>query len=195
MNKYFDYGLGLSALVSLTLVTAGSKLMMGINKVHRAFGIFTFILGALLLGNTISGNVITEWNYMNNRYIIAIVSVLLIVVGTMVMYFHFEKRSKISTPSQLEEQESLNNIINTIPQYSYWLLYIGYVGIVTAIALNNDMTINWTKGVLAVIALIVIWWTKNRYMKAVLEGKNSDKQVIAHMFSLLLLVIVISGIV
>ena len=90
----FDLPLALHALIGVSLIVAGAHLMTHINTVSRGYGAYCFAFGYLLLGLSASGHDIGSFDFRNVRYLVALVSIVSIIAGTFMMYYHVEARVK-----------------------------------------------------------------------------------------------------
>jgi hypothetical protein len=189
--KCFDSLAALLTFHSAALIVAGSKLMTNSNVVSRGYGAFCFAFGYLLLGITASGNDLGNINYSSRRYLIGIGSSLSVIAGTFILYYHVQDRINKALPEMLKHPEFRTEIINSIPVISHILIYAGYTGIILAMALQDDNTLDYIKALMAIGAFVVIYYTKNKMLEAMVNG-SSNKQQIAHILSWGLLIIAIS---
>jgi len=184
----FDSVRALNAVIGATLIVSGSHLMMHIGNVARAFGAYAFALGYFVLALAAIGST----NHHSNKFIIGMASALAIVAGTFMMYYHVQDRAKKALENHLKGLPLVkDDIIKSIPLIYHLLVYLGFAGLVLTIGMNNDGTFNWTKGALALAALVVIGYTKTRLLEAAVDGKNLEKHQIAHILSWGLIVIAV----
>ena len=188
----FDVTLGLHSLIAASLIIAGTKLMMNVNNVARGFGAYCFAFGYYILGMTASGNKIDVFTLMNKRYYIGLISVIAIVAGTFMMYYHVQDQVRKFLEPNVVGPKAREDIIKSIPIIYHILVYGGFLGLVITIALDSYDNINIIKALLAIGALSVIGYTKYKMLEAVVLGKNVQKSQIAHILSWGLLIIAIS---
>ena len=189
-----DVSLALSALVGVSLIIAGSRLMINPDQVSSGFGSFSFALGFLIVALAASGNNAANVDLKSRRYLIALGSVVAIVAGTFMTFYHIKNkiRSLLSSEMVIEEFDLREEVINSIPSVDNLLIYVGYIGLVVAIALRDDNSFNLVKGALAAGAILVVSYTKKRMVEATIVGGDVEKTHLAHILSYGLLVLAIA---
>nr|QBK87126.1 MAG: hypothetical protein LCMAC201_00280 [Marseillevirus LCMAC201] len=184
-----DISLGLHAVIGVSLIVAGTNLMMNVGRVSRAFGAYCFTFGYFILGLAASGSDVGDFNVQSRRYLLGIGSAIAIVAGTFMMYYHVQERVRQALQNGNAVRES---IIKSIPMIDNVLIYAGFAGLVLTIALREDNSFNLVKASLALGAFLVIGYTKNQMLEAIVNGQNVQKHQIAHILSWGLLVLAIS---
>jgi hypothetical protein len=191
----FDVPMALHALIGCSLIVAGANLMMQIGTVLRAFGAYCFAFGYFLLGLAASGYNIGDFNLTSRRYLLGVGSALAIVAGTLLMYYHIQVLIRQAIQGQLSSDEIgviSKDVITAIPVFDHVLIYAGFAGLVLTVALRDDNSFNMTKAGLALVALLVIGFTKNKMLQAVINGQDVQKTMIAHILSWGLLILAIA---
>lgn len=186
----FDVPLAMHALVGSSLVVAGANLMMHVNGVTRGYGAYCFAFGYFLLGLAAAGRDFGSPDFTDRRYLLGVGSAIAVVAGTFMMYYHLQDRVRKMLSGQLPQLSM--GIVSAIPIVDHILIYAGYAGLVLSVAMRSDGSFNMVKGGLALGAFVVIGYTKNKMVEAVMEGKNVQKHQIAHILSWLLLVLAIA---
>lgn len=189
----FDVSLAVHSLIGISLIVSGSYLMIHNSRFARGYGAFCFALGYFILGLAASGQNVDTINFASRRYLIGIGSIVAIVAGTFMMYYHVQERVASFLKNRLENHPTIReDIINSIPVIDHVLIYAGFAGLVLTISLENNNTFNAVKAVLAVGALLAISYTKNRMLQAMVSGQDVQQNQLAHLFSWGLLVIAIA---
>ena len=190
-----DVSLALHALVGVSLVVAGANLMTHMGQFARGFGAYCFALGYLMLGSAASGRNFGEVNLQNRRYLIGVGSAAAIIAGTFLMYYHVQDLlTKLLKGGRLEEDlpQVTADILKSIPLVYQLLIYAGFAGLVLTIAMREDGTFNMVKGALALGSFLVVGYTRNELLKAMVHGADLEKNQVAHMLSMGLLVLAIA---
>lgn len=188
-----NQSLALHSLISISLIIAGSKLMMSVGRVSRGYGAYCFALGYLLLGLAASGSRLENLNIRDHRYLLGMASVVAIVAGTFMMYYHVQEAVSELLKDRLENLPALKeNIINSIPIVDSLLLYGGLIGLAVTIGMRRDGSIDMMKLGMAVAALAVVGYTKRRMLEAVISGKDVQRAQLIHIASYLLIVLAIA---
>jgi hypothetical protein len=189
----FDTSLGLHALVGASLVVAGANLMMHVNKVARGYGAYCFAFGYFILGVCASGNHLGDANPGTQRYLLGLGSAVAVVAGTFMMYYHVQEKVKSLLQDSMNNLPAVrDNLIASIPVIDHVLIYGGFIGLVMAVGLNNDGSVNMVRGGMALVALLVIGHTKTKMVDALVTGDSVQRHQLAHILSWGLLVLAIA---
>ena len=189
----FDVSLALHALIGASLIVAGANLMMHVGRVARGYGAYCFALGYLILGLAASGRDIGNFDASSRRYLLGVGSAIAIVAGTFMMYYHVQDRVRQVLKGRLAgHPEVSEDIIKSIPVIDHVLIYAGFAGLVLTIALREDNSFNLVKAAMAVGAFMVIGYTKNKMLEALVNGQDVQKHQIAHLLSWGLLILAIA---
>lgn len=180
----------LHALIGVSLILAGSNLMMQANRIPRGYGSYCFALGYLILGLSAVDRDVGTLDLTSRRYLLGVGSIVAIVAGTFMMYYHVQDRVRDMLKNGLP-QLSTDAIVKSIPVIDNVLVYLGYAGLVVAIAMREDMTFNLVKGAMALVALLVIGYTKTNMLQASINGVELEKHQLSHFLSWGLLILAI----
>ena len=189
----FDVSNAMHALVGASLIVAGSMLMTQSDKVGRGFGAYAFAFGYLLLGLAASGQTVGKIDVKSRRYMLGIASVIAIVAGHFMVQYHVQDAVSKAVKDHMAGYPVLQeDIIRSIPVIDNVLIYAGYAGLIATIAMKKDGSFDLVKGALALGAVLVMGYTRDRYVKAMVSGESVDNHKIAHILSYGLLVLAIS---
>ncbi len=189
----FDVTLSLHALIGASLIVAGANLMMRLDRVSRGYGAYCFAFGYFILGLAAAGRNVGNIDLASRRYMLGLASAIAIVAGTFMMYYHVQERVRAVMKGRMEGAPALREgILKSIPLIDNVLIYAGFAGLVLTVGLREDNSFNMVKGALALGALLVIGYTKNRMLEAVVNGQNVEKHQVAHILSWGLLVLAIA---
>lgn len=185
----FDTSLALHALIGASLIVAGANLMMHVGRVARGYGAYCFALGYFVLGLSAAGRDVGSFDIQSRKYILGLSSAVAIVAGTFMMYYHVQERVQ----QALQGYPTLSeDIVKSIPVIDNILIYGGFVGLVLTMSIGDDNSVNYVKGALALGALAVIGYTKNKMLQALLDGQDVEKHQLAHLLSWGLLVLAVA---
>lgn len=184
----FSVSVAIKGLIGISLIIAGSHLMMFTAKVVRGFGAFCFAFGYLILGLAVSCNDIDGFDSGNRRLMIGLGSAVAIVAGTFLTYYHVHEYLKSMAGNN---GGIVSNVLDIIPLLDSVLLYGGLAGLVFTIAVNNDGEINFIKGGLAVAAVIALGYSGRKMIESSVTGVGVDKYQMAHLASWGLMVVAI----
>ena len=185
----FDIPLALHTLVGVSLIVAGTNLMMHVGRVTRGYGAYCFAFGYFILGVAASGRDLGTFT-QSRRFLLGVGSAIAIVAGTFMLYFHIQALVRQTVTGRLPTASK--DIIKSIPIIDHILIYAGFAGLVLAIALRDDNSFNLVKATLAVGAFLVIGYTKTKMLEALVQGQNVQRQQIAHILSWGLLVLAVA---
>lgn len=189
----FDVSLALHALIGASLIVAGANLMMQVGRVSRGYGAYCFALGYFILGLSAAGSDVGDFDVKSRRYLLGLGSAIAIVAGTFMMYYHVQERIKQALKGHLAGLPVLReDIIKSIPIIYHILIYVGFAGLVVTVGLDENNGFNYVKAGLALGAMLVIGYTKNKMLEAVVNNQNVQRHQIAHILSWGLLVLAIS---
>jgi len=189
----FDVSLALHALIGASLIVAGANLMMHIGRVARGYGAYCFAFGYFILALAASGRDVGDFDMKSRRYLLGVGSAIAIVAGTFMMYYHVQERVKKALQGHLEGHPvAREDIIKSIPIIDHLLMYAGFAGLVLTMALREDNSFNIVKAALAVGAFLVIGYTKNKMLEAMVNGQDVQKHQLAHLLSWGLLILAIA---
>ncbi len=189
----FYVSLALHALIGASLVIAGSHLMMHVGRVARGYGAYCFAFGYFILGLAASGHDVGNFDIRSRRYMLGVASAVAIVAGTFMMYYHVQESVHQAMKGQMAGYPiERRDIIKSIPIIDHILIYAGFAGLVLTISLREDNTFNLVKAALAIGAFLVIGYTKNKMLEAVINGQDIEKHQLAHLLSWGLLVLAIA---
>ena len=189
----FDVPLALHALIGASLIVAGANLMTNANRVARGYGAYCFAFGYYILGLAAAGRNISDFDLQSRRYLLGVGSAIAIVAGTFMMYYHVQERVRQALKGRMEGTPMIReDIIKSIPIIDHVLIYAGFAGLVLTVALREDNSFNLVKAALAVGAFMVIGYTKNKMLDAMVNGQDAQKHQIAHILSWGLLVLALS---
>lgn len=180
----------LHALIGASLIVAGSNLMMQPTRLTRGYGAYCFAFGYLILGLSAVDRDVGTFDMTSRRYLLGVGSVVAIVAGTFMMYYHVQDRVRGILQGRLP-QAPADVIIKSVPVIDNLLIYVGYAGLVASIAIREDMSVNLTKGAMALVALLVIGYTKTNMLRAAVDGVELEKHQILHLLSWGLLILAI----
>lgn len=182
-----DLSISIHALLGVTLILASTQLMLSVGNIVRGFGVFCFSLGYIVFGLSASGNNLTNITF-NRRYIIALASIVCIIAGTLMMYYHVQDRIKRAFESKMNGLKQ--DIVKSIPLI---LVNVGYLGLLITISIKDDntFTFNSIKTGLAVGAFIAIGYTKYKLINGLIDGKDIKNYQIANILSYGLLVLAV----
>lgn len=185
----FDISTGLNSLVGVTLLVAGSNLMMNFNTICRIFGAFSFTLGYYIVGLAASGHKLGDLNLDNPRYLLGIGSVIAIVAGTFMLYYHVQDYIKKKLSGYHRVKSSL---VKSIPIIVHLLMYGGLAGLVATISMKEDGSFNTTKALMASGAVLTIGYTKLNMLNSIGEHDSFQKHQLTHVLSWILFIISIA---
>ncbi len=189
----FDVPLALHALIGASLIVAGANLMMHPGRVSRSYGAYCFAFGYFILGLSAAGRDVGNFDVTSRRYLLGVGSAIAVVAGTFMMYYHVQDRARQALKGQMAGYPVVRqDIIKSIPIIDHILIYAGFAGLVMTIALREDNSFNLVKAGLAVGAFLVIGYTKNKMLEALVNGQDVQKHQIAHLLSWGLLVLAIA---
>ncbi len=188
----FDIPLALHTLVGVSLIVAGTNLMMHVGRVTRGYGAYCFAFGYFILGVAASGHDLGTFT-QGRRFLLGVGSAIAVVAGTFMMYYHVQDLVRRSVTGRLSGYPAASkDIIKSVPILDHILIYAGFAGLVLAIALRNDNSFNLVKAALAVGAFLVIGYTMTKMIEALVQGQNVQRQQIAHILSWGLLVLAVA---
>nr|QBK87990.1 MAG: hypothetical protein LCMAC202_03510 [Marseillevirus LCMAC202] len=188
----FDVPLALHSLIGISLIIAGTNLMMHVGRVARGYGAYCFAFGYFILGLAAAGRDVGNIDVKSRRYLLGVGSAIAVVAGTFMMYYHVQDRVRQALKGQMAGNTVRKDIIKSIPIIDHVLIYAGFAGLVLTIALREDNSFNLVKGALAIGAFLVIGYTKNKMLEAIVNGQDVQKHQIAHILSWGLLVLAIA---
>lgn len=189
----FDVPLALHALIGASLIVAGANLMMHVGRVARGYGAYCFAFGYFILGLAAAGRDVGDFDVNSRRYLLGVGSAIAIVAGTFMMYYHVQDRVRQALKGQMAGYPAVRqDIIKSIPIIDHVLIYAGFAGLVMTVALREDNSFNLVKAALAVGAFLVIGYTKNKMLEALVNGQDVQKHQIAHLLSWGLLILAIA---
>lgn len=189
----FDVSIALHALIGVSLIVAGANLMMHVGRVARGYGAYCFAFGYFILGLSAAGRDVGTFDPKSRRFLLGVGSALAVVAGTFMMYYHVQDRvSKVLEGRFSNLPAVKENILKSIPIIDNILIYAGFAGLVLTISIREDNSFNMIKAVLAIGAFLVIGYTQNKLMEAVVNGQDIQRQQIAHLLSWGLLVLAVA---
>ena len=189
----FDITLALHAVIGASLIVAGANLMMHVGRVARGYGAYCFAFGYFILGLSAAGRDVGNFDVTSRRYMLGVASAIAIVAGTFMMYYHVQDRARQAIKGHMAGYPTVRkDIIKSIPIIDHILIYAGFAGLVLTISLKEDNSFNLVKCALAVGAFLVIGYTKNKMLEAMVNGKDVEKHQVAHILSWGLLVLAIA---
>ena len=188
-----DRSVSLNALVAISLIIAGSNLMINKGVVVANFGAFCFALGYFILALAASNTSLDRLRLSDRRYVLALGSAVAIVAGTFLMYYHIQTRLRELLAKRLAGYPVVReDIVKSIPVLHHVLIYGGLMGLVLAISLRRNGSLNLVKGGLALAAVVVIGYTKQQMLEALVADKDATRHQVAHLLSYLLLVLAVA---
>jgi len=190
----FDSSLAMYALIGVSLIIAGAKLMMHVGRVTRGYGAYCFAFGFLIIGLAAGGRrSLLAYDLRSRRYLLGVGSAIAVVAGTFMMYYHVQDRVSKLLKNRLDGVPQVrDDIIKSIPIIDHVLIYAGYAGLVLTIALRDDNSFSVVRALLALGAFMVIGYTKNKLLEATVKGEKIENHQLAYILSHGLLVLAIA---
>lgn len=190
--KCFDQTNAINAVVAIVLVVSGGILMGGPSP---NLGITAFALGLLILALAVLDRDLSAFKdtlraLKGTRSVLVLVSVAAVFVGRLLMHFHVQKLLQ----DHDGDYRVVAELVKTMPTVINVLMYGGMIGVVAALAMNKDGSVNYTRGTLALVAAAAIHLSARAVNSAMATGnpESVDRALMYHYASYALLVLAVS---
>ena len=186
----FDQTNALNGLMGVMMISAGVVLMnvpaVGSSNLGSAVLTFGFLVLALAITDRdLSSLKDARRALSSTRSLIAICSAVSIIAGYLAIHFH--------TKTLLNEHGDYRvvaELVKNLPAIYNVLIYVGYAGLIVALGLNKNGSVNYVRGGLAALAVAAIYMTDRNLSLAMFGGdpKKVDRAQMLNKASYLLLV-------
>lgn len=170
--KCFDQTNALNGLVAVLMIMGGGYLMGGAApNVGSALLTFGFLILALAITDRdLSAMKDPLRALKSTRSMVALGSAALIVVGRLAVHYHLQQK--------IAEQggDNVAKLVAELPTVYSVLINGGLIGLIAALAMNKDGSLNMIRGGLGVLAAGVIYYTTFNMGVAMFSGNPELKQ-------------------